>query len=174
MSRVSGSAKASDTAIAAATKVLLENDPFVDPLTIRNLNNSFAGGNTWTYHVQAVGFYTIFKDDTSLISASDTKGPVSQMELLVLTNVMVPREKWRLDSALKLLRFGQDASVKSLATVQYIVSPTIRASYHLHEKATIEAEVGLDVTHGNSGDPAILGQLRTCRDFSFIADRLDI
>lgn len=141
---------------------------------LQNLRNLFTSGNTWTYHVQAVGLDTLCKDDTSVLSASYTNGPTSQMKLLVLSNVMVPREKWRLDSSLKLLRLGQDASANSLATVQYIVSPTIRASYRLREKATIEAEIGLEVTNGNSSDLTTPGHLRTFRDFSFIGYRLDL
>jgi tetratricopeptide (TPR) repeat protein len=163
-SRVSGGN--SSAAEAAAIRALLENNTFIDPLTLQNLNNSFAGGNTWTYHVQAVGTDTLFKEDTSIISASLTNGPTSQIKSLVLSNVMVPREKWRLDSSLKLLRIDLDPS-----TVQYIVSPTLRASYKLREKATLEAEVGIELT--NENDP-INGHTRTLRDFSFIGYRLDI
>lgn len=163
-SRVSGGG--SSAAEAAAIRALLENNTFIDPLTLQNLNNSFAGGNTWTYHVQAVGTDTLFKEDTSIISASLTNGPTSQVKSLVLSNVMVPLEKWRLDSSLKLLKIDLDPS-----TVQYIVSPTLRASYKLKEKATLEAEVGIEVT--NENDPTN-GHTRTLRDFSFIGYRLDI
>lgn len=164
LSRVSGGG--SSAAEAAAIRALLENNTFIDPLTLQNLNNSFAGGNTWTYHAQAIGTNTIFKDDTSIISASLTNGPTSQIKSLVLSNVMVPLEKWRLDSSLKLLKIDLDPS-----TVQYIVSPTLRASYKLKEKATLEAEVGIEVT--NENDPTN-GHTRTLRDFSFIGYRLDI
>ena len=174
MSRVSGSAGASQGAIDLAKLAASNAGTVLTDLELQNLRNSFAGGNTWTYHVQAVGLDTIFKDDTSVLSASYTNGPTSDMQLLVLSNVMVPREKWRLDSSLKLLRLGQDSSVNSLATVQYIVSPTLRASYRLREKATIEAEVGLEVTNGNSSDLTNPGHLRTFRDFSFIGYRLDL
>jgi hypothetical protein len=81
---------------------------------------------------------------------------------------MVPYEKWRLDSSIKILKIDSDPS-----TVQYIVGPSMRASYKLREKATIEAEVGLELTNENNGDPAI-GHTRTFRDFSFIGYRLDI
>ncbi len=173
-SRVSGSPGATEGAILLAEKAALDAGLFLSELDKQNLRGAFTGGNTWTYHAQAVGLDTIFKDDTSLISASYTNGPTNQMQLLVLSNVMVPREKWRLDSSLKLLRLGQDAATGSLATVQYIVSPTIRASYRLREKATIEAEVGLEVTNGNSSDLTNPGHLRTLRDFSFIGYRLDL
>lgn len=174
MSRVTGSSGASQGAIDLAKLAAANAGTVLTDLELQNLRNSFTSGNTWTYHVQAVGLDTLFKDDTSVLSASYTNGPTSQMQLLVLSNVMVPREKWRLDSSLKLLRLGQDASANSLATVQYIVSPTIRASYRLREKATIEAEIGLEVTNGNSSDLTTPGHLRTFRDFSFIGYRLDL
>lgn len=166
LSRVSGSPGATAGAIALAIKAANDAGTILDPLTLQNLNNSFAGGNTYTYHVQAVGLDTLFKDDTSVISASFTDGPSSRVQSLVYTNVMVPREKWRLDSSFKFLKVDTDPS-----TVQYIVSPTMRASYRLREKATIEAEVGLEVTNEND---SLIGHTRTFRDFSFIGYRLDI
>lgn len=164
LSRVSGGD--STAAVAAATNALLENNPFIDPLTLQNLSNSFAGGNTYTYHVQAVGLDTIFKNDTSIISASITTGPTSLVESVVFTNIMVPRENWRLDSSIKLTRIDTDPS-----TMQYVVSPTMRASYRLGTKATLEAEIGLEVDNRSS---AVDGHNRTFRDFSFIGYRLDI
>ena len=164
LSRVSGGD--STAAVAAATNALLENNPFIDPLTLQNLSNSFAGGNTYTYHVQAVGLDTLFKNDTSIISASITTGPTSLVESVVLTNIMVPRENWRLDSSIKLTRIDTDPS-----TMQYVVSPTMHASYRLGTKATLEAEIGLEVDNRSS---AVDGHNRTFRDFSFIGYRLDI
>jgi hypothetical protein len=174
VSRVKGQAGASDGAIFLAKKAAAEAGTVLTALDLQNLTSSFANGNTWNYHVQAVGLDTLFKDDTSVISASYTQGPTNEIHMLLLSNVMVPREKWRLDSSLKLLRIAQDASVNSLATVQYVVSPTLRASYSLREKATIEAEVGVEVTNGNSSDITNPGHLRTLRDFSFIGYRLDL
>jgi tetratricopeptide (TPR) repeat protein len=166
MSRVSGQPGASDGALALAIKAAADANTVLTPLEIQNLKNSFKSGNTYNYHVQAVGLDTLFKDDTSVISVSYTDGPASRVQSLVLTNVMVPLEKWRLDSSLKLLRIDSDPS-----SVQYIIGPTMRASYRLREKATIEAEVGLEVTNDND---TINGHTRTFRDFSFIGYRLDI
>lgn len=164
LSRISGGD--STAALATAKKALLDNNPFIDPVSLQNLNNSFAGGNTWTYHVQAVGLDTIFKDDTSVLSASYTSGPTSNVKSFIYSNVMVPRDKWRLDSSLKLMQVNTIPSI-----VQYVLSPTIRASYKLREKATLEAEVGLEVS--NTLDP-INGHTRTFRDFTFIGYRIDI
>jgi tetratricopeptide (TPR) repeat protein len=169
MSRVTGSSNASNGAIALAKKAAADNGTFLSDLDIQNLTNSFAGGNTYTYHVQAVGLNTLFKDDTSIIGLSYVDGPTSRVQSVVLTNVMVPRDKWRLDSSVKLLRIESDPS-----SVQYVVGPTVRASYRLREKATIEAEVGLEVTNENSSDSFNPGHTRTFRDFSFIGYRLDI
>lgn len=168
MSRVSGSPGASQAAIDLAVKNFMDANGGTppDPLTLQNLNQSFAGGNTYTYHVQAVGLDTLFKDDTSVISASLTTGPSSLVQSLIFTNVMVPYEKWRLDSSIKLMKIDSDPS-----TVQYIVGPSMRASYRLRDKATIEAEVGLELTNENT---QATGHTRTFRDFSFIGYRLDI
>jgi hypothetical protein len=116
--------------------------------------------------VQAVGTDTLFKDDTSVISASLSTGPTSLVQSLIFTNTMVPRDKWRLDSSLKILKIDTDPS-----TVQYVVGPTLRASYRLRDKATIEGEVGLEVTNDNTSGS---GHTRTFRDYSFIGYRLDI
>ena len=164
LSRVSGGD--STAAVSAATKALLDNNQFIDPLTLQNISNSFAGGNTYTYHVQAVGLDTLFKNDTSIISASITSGPTSLVNSVVLTNIMVPRENWRLDSSIKLTKIDTDPS-----TIQYVVSPTMRASYRLGTKATLEAEIGLESDNRSS---AVDGHSRTFRDFSFIGYRLDI
>lgn len=172
--RALASAGASQCALTLQRLLRQTLQPYLPPLKLQNLKNFFAGSNTWTYHVWAVVLDTIFKDDTSVLSASYTNGPNSQMQLFVLSNVMVPCEKWRLDSSLKLLRLGQDTSVGSLATLQYIVSPSFITSYRLREKATIEAEVGLEVTNCNSIDLTNPSHLRTFRDFSFIGYRLDL
>jgi hypothetical protein len=173
MSRVSGSDSASAGAIALAEKNALDAGTVLSALDRQNLTTSFQSGNTYTYHVQAVGTDTLFKDDTSVMSASLSTGPTSLVQSLIFTNSMVPRDKWRLDSSIKVLKIDTDPG-----TVQYIFGPTVRASYRLREKATIEAEVGLELTNENSNDPVTpsnsTGHTRTFRDFSFIGYRLDI
>jgi hypothetical protein len=47
----------------------------------------------------------------------------------------------------------------------------MRASYRLRDKATIEGEIGLEITNENDFTN---GHTRTFRDFSFIGYRLDI
>lgn len=173
MSRVSGSASAAQGAIDLALRAANDAGTVLSALDLQNLQQSFQGGNTYTYHVQAVGIDTLFKDDTSVISASLSTGPTSLVQSLIFTNSMVPRDKWRLDSSIKVLKIDTDPG-----TVQYIFGPTVRASYRVREKATIEAEVGLELTNENSNDPVTpsnsTGHSRTFRDFSFIGYRLDI
>lgn len=174
MNRVTGSPGATDAAIALAIKNFKDANGGKEPdtLTVQNLNQAFAGGNTYSYHVQAVGTDTLFKNDTSVISATLTNGPTSLVRSVVFTNVMVPLEKWRLDSSFKILKINSDPG-----TVQYIFGPTLRASYRLREKATIEAEIGLEVTNENINDPITPtnnGHTHTLRDASYIGYRLDI
>lgn len=166
VSRTSGTAAAGVAAFNRAKKAVEDAGGIFDPNSVTILNASLASGNSWTYHAQAVGSDTIFKGDTSVISFSYTDAPTSKFQSLILSNVMVPRDKWRLDSSIKLLRVDIDPS-----TLQYIVAPTMRASYRLRDKATIEAEIGVEVTNIND---QINGHSRTFRDFSFVGYRLDI
>lgn len=172
MSRTSGTPGASAAAIDLFKKTTLETTG-VDPtaLELALFSNSVAGtGNIWTYHAQAVGLDTIFKDDTSIISGSFTTGETSKISSLIVSNVMVPADKWRLDSSLKLMRLDSWSSTTPTVNT-YIVSPTMKASYRLRDNASLEAELGLEVTNVN--DPAA-GHSRTFRDFSFIGYRIDI
>jgi hypothetical protein len=172
MSRTSGTPGASAAAIALFRKNTIEITG-VEPtaLELQLFSNSAGGnGNIWTYHAQAVGIDTIFKDDTSIISGSFTIGETSKISSLILSNMMVPADKWRLDSSFKLMKL--DSWSTTTPTVnQYVVSPTVKASYRLRENTSLEAEVGLEVTNVN--DP-INGHSRTFRDFSYIGYRIDI
>lgn len=170
VSRTSGTLAAGQAAVDAAIKKAADNGVFIDPLSFSILKASAASGNTWTYHAQAVGSDTIFKNDTSLISLSYTDAPTSKNQSIVFSNSMVPSEKWRLDNSVRLLRV-EIQPVGQQSTLSYVISPTMRASYRLREKATLEAEIGLEVA--NTNDPTS-GHNRTFRDFSFIGYRLDI
>ncbi len=103
-----------------------------------------------------------------MISASYTNGPTIQFQSIILSNVMVPRKKWRLDSSIKLLRIGQDVSTSQAATVESSVLPTISASYRLRKQASIEAKNQVQASF--TSNP--LGHTRNFRDFSFISYRL--
>lgn len=166
VNRTSGAPGASAAAIALFEKQALENGIVLTPLEISNFANSVAGtGNIWTYHIQGVGTDTLFKDDTSVISATFTSGKISRSQSLLFTNGFAPAEKWRVDSSLQLLRQDSDPN-----TLTYVISPTVRASYRVREKAMLEAEIRFDVDNTNSND----GHTRTVRDAAFIGYRIDI
>lgn len=170
VTRTSGTQAAGQAAVDAAIKKAADNGVFIDPLSLSILQASAASGNTWTYHAQVVGSDTIFKNDTSLISLSYTDAPTSKNQSIVFSNSMVPSEKWRLDNSIRFLRVEiQPLAQQSI--LSYVISPTMRASYRLRDKATLEAEIGLEVT--NTNDPTV-GHNRTFRDFSFVGYRLDI
>lgn len=80
---------------------------------------------------------------------------------------MLPREKWRLNRSIKLLRIGQSVSISQPATVEYNVLPTISASYGLRKKVPIEAKISVEVSTINNP----LGHTRNFRDFSFVGYR---
>lgn len=167
VNRTSGLPGASDAAVALFIKRAIEvNGIEPTPFELANFRNSVGGtGNIWTYHVQAVGTDTLFKDDTSVISVSFTSGQVSRSQSILFSNGFAPAEKWRIDSSLQLLRQDSDPN-----TLTYLISPTMRASYRLREKATLEAEVRFDIDNTNSID----GHTRTLRDAAFVGYRIDI
>jgi len=166
VNRTSGTSGASAAAIELFKKRALENGTILTPQEIANFSNSVSGsGNIWTYHIQAVGTDTLFKDDTSLISATYSTGNISRSQSILLSNGVVPAEKWRIDSSLQLLRQDSDPN-----TLTYLISPTVRASYRLRDKATLEAEIRFDV---DNTDNAGL-KTRTVRDAAFIGYRIEI
>ncbi|PKO47735.1 MAG: hypothetical protein CVU29_02545 [Betaproteobacteria bacterium HGW-Betaproteobacteria-22] len=166
VNRTSGQAGASDAAITLFEKQALENGVTLSALEIENFKRSVAGtGSVWTYHVQAVGTNTLFNDDTSVISAAFASGKTSRSQSLLLSNGFAPAEKWRIDSTLQLLRQDSDPN-----TLTYVISPTMRASYRLREKASLEAEIRFDIDNTHSDD----GHTRTLRDAAFIGYRIDI
>ncbi len=164
--RTSGTEGASNAAVELFKKRALENGIVLTQQEIDNFTNSVNGsGSIWTYHLQAVGTDTIFKDDTSVISLTFSDSSVSRSQSILLSNGFAPVDKWRIDSSLQLLRQDSDPN-----TLSYTISPTVRASYRLREKATIEAEVRFDVV--NTDDDQ--GHTRTFRDAAFIGYRIDI
>lgn len=172
MSKTSGLPGASDAALILFRKNTLEETGIVPTALEEQLfiNSTGSSGNVWTYHAQVVGLDTIFKDDTSILSGSFTIAETSKNSSLILSNMMVPADKWRLDSSLKLMRLDSWSSTTPTINT-YIVSPSMKASYSLRDNVSLEAEVGLEVTNVN--DPTN-GHSRIFRDFSYISYRIDI
>ena len=168
--RSSGTQEAGAAAVANANRAAAEAGQPTNTFDFARTLAQIGSGSLWTYHLQAIGTDTIFKDDTSIISATFTDGETSSSQALVLTNVVVPRDKWRVDSSLRLLRLETELLGTSSNAFEYVVSPTLRVSYRLRDKATLEAEMGVEVS--NRHDP-ISGHSRTVRDFSFIGYRID-
>ncbi len=167
VSKTSGTPGASAAAVALYQKNALDNGIVLTQQEIDNFTRSVSSiGNIWTYHVQAVGTDTLFKDDTSIVSLTFSESKLSRSQSILFTNGFVPANKWRIDSSLQLLRQDSDPS-----TLSYIVSPTVRASYRVREKATIEAEIRFDIV--NTHDD-VAGHSRTFRDAAFIGYRIDI
>jgi hypothetical protein len=169
-SRSSGTQEAGAAAVANANKAAVEAGQPTNTFDFARTLAQIGSGSIWTYHLQAIGTDTLFKGDTSIISTTFTDGQNSSSQALVLTNVVVPRDKWRIDSSLRLLRLETDTLATSSSSFEYVLSPTVRASYRLRDKATLEAEIGVEVSNRN--DP-INGHSRTVRDFSFIGYRID-
>lgn len=169
--KTSGTPGASQAAIDLFVKQAIESNGVAPtPLELLNFSNSVAGtGNIWTYHVQAVGTDTLFKDDTSVISATYSTSNVSRSQSILFTNGFAPAEKWRIDSSLQLLRQDSDPD-----TLTYVISPTLRASYRLRERTTLEAEIRFDIENTHDNSVGGIGHTRTVRDAAFVGYRIDI
>lgn len=103
-------------------------------------------GTIWTYTLQAIGQDTLFKDDTSVIIGSYAEsatnrasGPTSKIYSLVMSNYVVPRERWRISSSLRLSHLSSDPEI-----ITNTVAPVVRVSYQLRERMAVEAEFGLE------------------------------
>lgn len=170
VNRTSATPGASTAAIELFKKQALDNGIVLSQLEIDNFSRSVSSsGNTWTYHIQAVGTDTIFKDDTSVISANFTNANTSRSQSILFSNGFAPAEKWRIDSTLQLLRQDSDPN-----TLTYVISPTMRASYQLFEKGTLEAEIRFDVDNTFDNSIGGVGHTRTVRDAAFVGYRIDI
>ena len=164
-SRTSGVPGASAAAIELFKKRALENGTVLTDQEITNFSNSVnSTGNIWTYHVQAVGTDTIFKGDTSLIGVNYSTSNISRTQSILFGNGFSPAEKWRIDSSLQLLRQDSEPDI-----VTYLISPTLRTSYRLLDRATLEAEIRFDFDNtDNAGVKS-----RSLRDAAFLGYRIE-
>ena len=128
-------------------------------------------GTVWTYTVQAIGLDTLFKNDTTVINASYAEaatsrasGPTSQIYSLIFSNTVVPRDKWLVNSSLKLVRLVSDPSITT-----HTVAPTLRVGYLLRERMTLEAEIGLELINAANE----VGRTHTLINTGFIGYRWD-
>jgi hypothetical protein len=164
MNRSSGSAAAGDAVVAKAIRDAIEAGKTVDSLSFTSQLPQPGTGNIWTYTAQAVGSDTIFSNDTSVINVSYSESDFNKIYSSVLSNVVSPRPKWRIDSSLRLIKIDTEPSTKSTA-----IAPTIRLAYQVANSVTLECEVGLE---WDTIDDAT-GTTKVFRDFSFVGYRWD-
>lgn len=166
VNRTSGAPGASAAAIALYKQRALENGIVLSPADILNFTNSVSStGSIWTYHLQAVGTDVLFKGDTSVISSNYSASEISRSRSILFTNGIAPSDKWRIDSSFQFLKQDSDPRVTTT-----IMSPTVRASYRIKEKTSIEAEIRFDIQNTNDDT----GHTRMLRDAAFIGYRIDI
>jgi hypothetical protein len=166
MSRSSGTPGATDTAIAEAQRIALRDTGIaLTALQLEEFKAKTGNGDTWQYHIQAVGTDTIFKNDTSVFNATYSTSSTTKMQSLIYSNISVPSEKWLIDGSFRLQRIDAPGLY-----IQHVISPTLRVGYHLFEKVNLETEFGVELVNDNA--PA--GRTRTIRDFCFIGYRIDI
>ena len=97
-------------------------------------------------------------------ATSRASGPTSQIYSLIFSNTVVPRDKWLVNSSLKLVRLVSDPSITT-----YTVAPTLRVGYLLRERMTLEAEIGLELINAANE----VGRTHTLINTGFIGYRWD-
>ncbi len=123
-------------------------------------------GTSYTYDVQAIGTNTIFKDDTSVISASYIDDPIFQGQTFGITNLATFRTKFKVDTSLNLFHSRTNAAVRTIK-----MTPAIRLAYQWRENTAFEAEFGVEKTLIN--DPVALTHEKDIREFMFVGYRWD-
>ena len=125
-----------------------------------------ATGTSYTYSAQAIGTDTIFKDDTSVISASYIDDPTFQGQTLGFTHLATFKTKYKVDSSLNLFHSKTNAAVRTVK-----MTPSIRLAYQWRENTALEAEFGVEKTLIN--DPIALTHEKDLREFMFVGYRWD-
>ena len=125
-----------------------------------------ASGISYAYSLQAIGTNTIFKDDTSVISASYLDDPVFQGQTFGITNLATFYTKFKVDTSLNLFHSKTNTNIRTVK-----MTPAIRLAYQWRENTAFEAEFGVEKTLIN--DPIQLTHERNIREFMFVGYRWD-
>lgn len=123
-------------------------------------------GISYAYSLQAIGTNTIFKDDTSVISASYLDDPVFQGQTFGITNLATFYTKFKVDTSLNLFHSKTNTNIRTVK-----MTPAIRLAYQWRENTAFEAEFGVEKTLIN--DPIQLTHERNIREFMFVGYRWD-
>jgi tetratricopeptide (TPR) repeat protein len=164
MNRSSGTDAAGTAAVAKAIKDAIDAGTLTENIVFTSQLPQPGTGNIWTYTAQLVGTDTIFSNDTSVINFSYSESDLNKIYSSVLSNVVSPTPKWRVDSSLKLIKVNTEPSTTSTA-----IAPTLRVGYKLTKAVTLECEIGLEWDTIDDDT----GHTRIFRDFSFIGYRWD-
>lgn len=164
MNRTSGTTEAGAEAVAKAIRDATNAGTPIGNIVFTSQLPQAGTGNIWTYTVQAIGTDTIFKNDTSVFNFSYSTSNLNKIYSSVISNVVSPTQKWKVDTSLKLIKIDTQPSTTSLA-----IAPTIRLAYKVNNSVTIEGEIGLEWDYIDDS----LGETRSFRDFSFIGYRWD-
>ncbi len=140
----------------------------VDGLGVEIIPANAASGNSWTYSAQAIGTDTLFKDDTSVISASYINDPTFQGQTFGVTNLATFRTKYKVDTSVNLFHSRTTTGVRTVK-----MTPQIRLAYQWRENTAFEAEFGVEKTLENDRVQPVATNTKSIREFMFIGYRWD-
>lgn len=140
---------------------------------VDNLGTVIAGspasGISYTYSAQAIGTNTIFKDDTSVISASYIDDPTFQGQTFGVTNLATFNTKYKVDTSFNLFHSKTNTNIRTVK-----MTPAIRLAYQWRENTAFEAEFGVEKTLINDPNPtSTTPHERDIREFMFVGYRWD-
>ena len=140
---------------------------------VDNLGTVIAGspasGISYTYSAQAIGTNTVFKDDTSVISASYIDDPTFQGQTFGVTNLATFYTKFKVDTSLNLFHSKTNTNIRTVK-----MTPAIRLAYQWRENTAFEAEFGVEKTLINDPNPtSTTPHERDIREFMFVGYRWD-
>ncbi len=104
-----------------------------------------ATGNTWTISERLIGSDVFSSRDVSMCSLSLTKSPTITGKTLLLNSHSYFREKWTIDTTLRLYWQNDNAG-----GTQTITSPMLKMGYQLKSNLTLDAESGIEWTRVDS------------------------
>jgi hypothetical protein len=123
-------------------------------------------GNTWTISERMTGMGVFQPRDVTNFNLSYTKGQLNKTESFQVSNHTDLKEKWTLDTTLRLALQSDNTGGKSTD-----LSPTVRATYRVRNNLSTDAQLGIDWTKNSSS--VLQSSSRSLREFFSLGFRLD-
>lgn len=124
-----------------------------------------ATGNTWSISERLIGNDIFSSRDVSMCSLSYTKSPTMTGKTLLLNTHSFLREKWTIDTTLRLYWQNDNAG-----GTQTITAPMLKLGYQVKNNLALDAEGGIEWTKAT---PSALQSSKTTRKYFAVGFRWD-